>query len=246
MEYTKELQQLGLTEQEAAVYTALLSLGRATGYALAKKCKIDRSGIYFVLQDLREKGLIVVSPHAHRHYYIAKEPYEFLAQKRNDLQNFERVIPEMMSGVSHECNAKTLHFEGTKNASKESLEYILQKSVGKHMYVFIAYSLDDNLSEQEINFVRKNINLPTKYNVTIQAIASDVAQLQLFIDDFKKCNWNMRLLSVEDFGFRSSFAVVGQFVRISSRNRNMSVVIENDEVADAFRQMFQMAWEKGK
>ena len=244
MEYTKQLQQLGLTEQEAQVYIALLGRGRATGYALAMHCGIDRSGIYFVLQGLREKGLIMQSPHAHRHYYIAKSPKEFLIQKRNEVQEFENIVPKLMT-QTQEHDIKTLHFDGASTGSNNSLRYMLENTSSKEGIGFISYT-PGGPPQKVIESVRMMIRLIVELGIHVRAVAPEVDELQLFFNDMNQAGWNIRVLPIEEYAFKSSFFVIGPFMRITSRGRAMSVVIKNDEVADAMRQTFEILWKQGK
>ena len=244
MEYTKQLQQLGLTEQEAQVYVALLGKGRSTGYALAMQCGIDRSGIYFVLQGLREKGLIMQSPHAHRHYYIAKNPKDFLLQKRNEVQEFENIVPQLMQQTQGH-DIKTLHFDGAYTGSKNSMQYILQNTSSKEAVAFISYAPGG--APHKINEIaRSMIRLITEHGIRVRGIVPEADELRIFIDDFKSLEWDIRALPLEEYAFKSSFFVIGPFMRITSRGRAMSAVIKNDEVADAMRQTFEILWKQGK
>ena len=56
-----QLESLGLTKHEAAVYCALLEVERATASALAGPAGVDRTHVYAALKRLRERGLATAS-----------------------------------------------------------------------------------------------------------------------------------------------------------------------------------------
>ncbi|MHA1238925.1 MAG: TrmB family transcriptional regulator [Candidatus Odinarchaeia archaeon] len=58
----RSLRRIGLTEYEAEVYLALLSLGSATASDISKKCRVPISKIYEVIRSLIKRELIEVQP----------------------------------------------------------------------------------------------------------------------------------------------------------------------------------------
>jgi sugar-specific transcriptional regulator TrmB len=56
--FEKYLQEIGLSDKEASVYIALLSVDNDSVLDLASKTKINRTTIYPILESLAQKGLI--------------------------------------------------------------------------------------------------------------------------------------------------------------------------------------------
>ena len=54
----KELEKIGLTEKEAAVYLALLKLGPTTALKIARETGIKRPTVYTTLDALKGRGLV--------------------------------------------------------------------------------------------------------------------------------------------------------------------------------------------
>ena len=52
-----ELQKIGFSDKEAAVYLAGLELGQATILEIAKKAKIKRPTAYVIVEGFIERGL---------------------------------------------------------------------------------------------------------------------------------------------------------------------------------------------
>jgi sugar-specific transcriptional regulator TrmB len=59
--YQDKLLQLGLSEKEAAVYLALLSLGKGTVTSITRKAGINRTTGYDILNALATKGIVSIS-----------------------------------------------------------------------------------------------------------------------------------------------------------------------------------------
>ena len=58
MDLTKDLSQLGLTQNQAKVYLACLQLGVDTVWHIAKFANLKRPTVYLILDDLGQKGLV--------------------------------------------------------------------------------------------------------------------------------------------------------------------------------------------
>ncbi|MFH0854627.1 MAG: helix-turn-helix domain-containing protein, partial [bacterium] len=58
MNYSKDLQQIGLSDKEASVYLAALELGPTNIQALTKKSAIKRSTVYDIIKNLKNHGLM--------------------------------------------------------------------------------------------------------------------------------------------------------------------------------------------
>ena len=63
------LATLGLTEKEVGVFMALSELGKAPAYAISKKTKLARTTIYFVLDSLIQKELIIEETKKNARYF---------------------------------------------------------------------------------------------------------------------------------------------------------------------------------
>ena len=70
------LKNLGLNDKEARAYAALLELGQTTAYAVAERSGLKRPTVYVVLDELRQKGLVLKIPHVKKQLWSAKSPHQ--------------------------------------------------------------------------------------------------------------------------------------------------------------------------
>lgn len=101
---TKNLLDLGMQENEAAAYLALLELGSATVTDVGRKAKMNRTTAYDVLERLSTNGLINKSVTAKKHVYLAEPPsrlkqyYENKKSKAEKyLKKVENLLPALKS-----------------------------------------------------------------------------------------------------------------------------------------------------
>ena len=84
----KELQDIGLSEKEAKVYSAALELGPATADQLAKQSKIVRSTTYVQIESLMKKGLMSTYEEGKKTYFAPESPEllkRFLIKQKEDI-----------------------------------------------------------------------------------------------------------------------------------------------------------------
>ncbi|MBI2673656.1 hypothetical protein HYX19_05315 [Candidatus Woesearchaeota archaeon] len=101
---TKELERLGLTENESKVYLALLQLGSINADPIIKKTGLHRNIVYDNLNRLIDKGLATFVLKTNRRYFEATSTYQLLKliqDKKEDILEREdlakKILPEIES-----------------------------------------------------------------------------------------------------------------------------------------------------
>src|SRR3990167_7744709 len=93
----KNLEQIGLSPKEAQVYLALLSLESSTAYEIAQHCEVKKPTVYVILEDLRQKGLVLKVPHAKKALFAARDISEYLHEQRRKLGAVESIVPQLQA-----------------------------------------------------------------------------------------------------------------------------------------------------
>lgn len=100
----KDLATIGFSENRAAVYSALLELGKGTVSEIARKAGINRTTGYDVLDGLVADGLASVSGKEPKQEYVAEAPEKIrgilerkIENDKNILKSFEGFLPELKS-----------------------------------------------------------------------------------------------------------------------------------------------------
>ena len=95
----RNLEAIGLSEKEARIYLAALSLGSTTAQMLAAKATINRPTTYIMIESLMKRGLMSSVIKGKKRYFTAAEPnqlLELMAGQRKELQKKEEVAREML------------------------------------------------------------------------------------------------------------------------------------------------------
>src|SRR3989338_1739790 len=100
----EQLKHLGLSENEARVYVAMLELGPSLVVEIARKSGINRPTTYVQIESLKKKGLISTQTKGKKQFFIAESPDKLellidnelknIEEKKNELNNF---LPELLN-----------------------------------------------------------------------------------------------------------------------------------------------------
>lgn len=101
----ENLRQLGLSDKEISIYTSLLRYGKLNVSELAKKTRIKRTGLYYVLPNLLDKGLIKKTIKGKRLYYSISDPNDFIEKLHTNTSNLKKELSEFKieKDTSVEC-----------------------------------------------------------------------------------------------------------------------------------------------
>jgi HTH-type transcriptional regulator, sugar sensing transcriptional regulator len=92
---TKQLQEIGLTQNEAAVYLALLEVGETKTGALVKRTHLHRVLIYDSLESLIQKGLASYVIKENRKYFQAADPQRLVDFMQEKQERVKSLLPEL-------------------------------------------------------------------------------------------------------------------------------------------------------
>jgi len=131
------LKELGLSEGQISVYSAVLDFGIGSLNRIHEKTGIERRNIYDILNKLIEKGLISYTIEKGKRTYQCTHPNKILEEiklKKSALQNLEKQLPqihEMFDISKPEIRAEVFRGnEAIKSLLEESLEYKEQYWIG--------------------------------------------------------------------------------------------------------------------
>lgn len=97
-----ELKNIGLSDNEAKVYLAMLELGPAPVLEIAAKASINRPTAYFQIESLKKMGLVSSQNKGAKQLFLAESPdqLEFIINRETKLieqkkTELSKVLPEL-------------------------------------------------------------------------------------------------------------------------------------------------------
>lgn len=244
-ELARTLEQIGLTEKQALVYLALLSLESSTAYEIAQHCEVKRPTVYVILEELRQNGLVLKIPHAKKALFAARDIGEYLAEQRGKLNAVESILPRLYS-LTVAGKPNVYFFNGLRGFA-EAMNYKYDSMKGKTYCSFYGNSADADEGVKQL-YARW----------TPEAVAQGISFKLIFPKEqrenpnfpaVKKLselpNITIRYLDEYTQASHLSIEVAESFVRIDDAKNITATIIDDPATASAMRQIFDIVWNKG-
>ncbi len=240
MTIIEALQNLGLTDKEARVYTALLKRGRCSAYGIAEESGLKKPTTYVILDELIEKGLASRIPRVKKQLFVAKPPEELFAMAEERISLAKSVLPQLKAMREGEKpKPKTLFFEGMKGV-RENFRWENRKMSGKETVGFWAHSGD--ASPELVEFFLENMEDFKKNNNKMKGIVPDDPNFKRFRDTDVEYNRQLKTIPLNEYSASTSVTIGDDFISFFSFKDLQITRIENKKIADTMRQIFEIVW----
>ena len=242
MDSSQVLQNIGLEEKEIAVYTALLELGEATVLSAAKKSGIKRPTAYLVLNSLESKGLVSRVARGSRTFFTPQHPKKIVTEAELRLTELRQFVPQLEAMmVQKDHRPRVMMYEGKNALDKAYDEYFVAK--GEILFM----SNMDLVHEIFARTLQKFDYLSTSPEVSTRELADDSPTTTEYAKRVSGPNRQIRAMPKEFSPFATDIGIFGKTTLITSGKKEyFTVKIESEEIASAFRAMFEAMWQISK
>lgn len=133
------LTDIGLTQNEAAVYFAALSVGPSTVLNISRVAGTKRSTTYSVIETLREKGLIRIEEKGFKQVFVAEDPKHLESVLDHRKEIFTRALPEFSALYNLRGVESVIRYHEGIDGLKAIYERILRDIEPGDKYYIIAH-----------------------------------------------------------------------------------------------------------
>jgi len=249
MPTSKNLESLGLSPDQSTLYLTLLNSGPQSAISLAKLSGVKRTYIYHLCKDLEKENLIKLTLKGRTTLFSAQSPdlllakaQEKKAQAETALITLESLLPELQSKYRLTVTKPTItYYEGESGIIKANLEVLAEK---KEIlaYLIINKSIDTKMD----SFWKKYYDQRLRDDIHVRAITSDTKE---GIEYKKRDQAELRetkLVPNDQFTLAIEKNIVGNKVVFFSTSEGVlnATIIDNKEIADTERAIFELAWQQ--
>lgn len=234
------LKDLGLSEKEAKVYFASLSLGKTTIQKISTFSTVKRTTTYSIVKSLQKRGLIKVVIEGFKKKYLAESPerLEMIIDQRRD--NFLDQLPEFLSVYNLKGGESFIKYyegeEAVKSVYEENIKNI--KPNEDYMVISNAGKVFDIYGKWFDKFVERR----GKLNIKIRMILQDNHWSRDYKKHERNFNQKIRFLPQET-SLVTNLVITPQRVLIHQLNPPVvGIVIENKSVIQMHQQLFEVLW----
>lgn len=251
------LTNIGLTNNEAKCYLALLKFGSLTIQELSAKTGIHRVNLYSVIQGLETKGTVSFTVKGkYRKQIVPTNPrslIELIHKKQRVLKKaelkFTDIIPEL-SGMMRQAKEQTSirYFEGLEGAKQVFNDTLT--AVGDLKGFSNAEFLSEYIPEDWLNDYRRR---KSELGLTGRFIAPDTPKVKNYIrDKYRKFGLEnapeVKVLPAEMFTVFAEMDLFDNKVAIISlsQEEKMGIIIESKIVYNSLSSIFDVMWGMAK
>ncbi len=245
----KYLQDIGLSDKEATTYLTLLQVENASVLDISKKTKLNRSTTYVILGSLAKKGLVSETTIGKKTHYQAESPERlktYVERRKIELEEIQKrlddIIPQI-KGIARESGERPVvkYFEG-KEGIISATDETMRTYVDDRDPMYFIYSRD--LIEQLFPKTEHNKLRERRISRKIKSKAIYVYEKGELSSD----NIGERIkIDGQKYPITCDIAIYKDTVRISVLGgRLSSIFIRSQDVANTFKSIFQIAFDKLK
>lgn len=240
-----DLEQLGLSEEEAKVYLAVLELGGSYVSAIAKKAGVHRVGCYHTLDNLVRKGVVSSLTKDKMKYYAVDSPRILVNQMEERYHQAQKLLPELLSITNAMAYKPKIQYyeglQGIKNIFEDTLtaedEILGYTNLAELPEVMTETYLKDYATRK----IEKGIKTRMLSPISKHALAYTK---KYYPKDFDRNLVEIFFVNPKEFQFEYEINIYGNKVSLVSLNPNelMGMIIESPLYAKTQRAVFNLAW----
>ena len=244
------LSSIGLDEKEVQVYIISMRLGTTRVTQIAKRCKLPRSTVHYICDQLVEKQLMRLSRKGNIKSFTAESPesIRYLLGAQRDQINYKEeelniMLPELERIYNpHTILPKVTYYEGVEGIIK-MFEDVLEANTP----LLGATSITNDIHPEILNYLEKKY-IPKRKALKnmVWAIYNDNPKTREYQKMDKEMNRISLLVPEKDFPFNSCCHIYDGKVVFYSFNENdiTGVMIKNSIIYETQTSLFKLAWER--
>lgn len=242
-----QLEKLGFSQRETAIYLALLELGISSpASTIAKKAQINRTTAYDILNSLAEKGIIISSQKNSGKFYEALPPNKLVSYLKEQSRKYqlmareaeEELLPQLTAKYNQSAKRPKVYFyEGD-----EGLIRVYEETLTSTEEI-LAYASDQANQIAIPWYFPKYYERRTAKKIPIRALFPDTPQDRIRHKKDSQELRQSRILPKHILDFTPEINLFDNKIMIADWKEKLGIIIESEEITKVFKQTFELAWE---
>lgn len=235
----KELQNLGLTRNEAEVFMAMLKVGETKTGPLVKKTGMHRVLIYDALENLIKKGLASSVTKENIKYFQAADPSSIISFIEEKKELAKKILPKLNKiKKSEEGKQKVTMYEGIRGLKSAMSNMIKEIKIRGEHRVFASGNMEPTVGdyyyiyqkEKEKKKIKTKVIYDKSFKKQREIIKATYGTIRFYpMGPFPTDTWiyNDKVLIVT-----------------YTANPPIAVLIQSKETSESYKKVFDSLWIK--
>ena len=243
--YKSELREIGLSDKEAKVYLAALTLGKSTAQEISSQAGVNRATTYVIIESLKQRGLMSSFEQKEKTFFISESPERLMSLLRKEEQaiierqgKIKKIMPELLSIYrSADNKPKVKFYEGKEGLCSIKQEYLKMK--GKEIYNISDLDTYHSYLPPDKNYTKKRI----ERGIRAKLIYISKHEPDKRFNSSEKELRETKFIPFSNFPFRSDITIFDDKVSIESYKENaVGILIEDKHIANSMKAIFDFIW----
>jgi sugar-specific transcriptional regulator TrmB len=237
------LSQVGLNDKEAKIYLLLLEYDSVLASTISRKSGIKRTTVYMVLESLKKKGYVTVFEKSKTLYFKALDPDLILEDFDAKYRQIKQTIPELKKlSKIFKARPNVQYFEGPTGLIR-MMDDTLTASNNE---LLVWSSVDLAWSGPIADYFPEYINRRIEKGIWVKGIFIETDISKQYKDLQEENLREICYLPGDKFPFENEINIYDNKLNIISFKDEIGVIIENEEIANTQKTIFNLAWEYAK
>ena len=236
------MQQLGLSEKQAAIYIAIIKYGPCSITEISSHAKTKRSTTHDCIEELIGRGIINQTFQGARRRFSAADPQCFLAEQKEREKAIKETLPQLNVFYDKLFQHPTLrYFEGIEAMKKAQME-ILESCEKEYFYFGSIKAISSMFGK---NFVEYYVNERVKRGIWSNSLRIKSHELDWhFQQDGEKYLRRLRFMKTPLVGDSVNLCITDRKIFITSSSKECyAMVIESPEMVNLLKFIWQNCWD---
>lgn len=236
----KILENLGLSDNEARVYLASLSLGSTTIMKIAQTAEIKRTTVYSVIDSLKQMGLMKIEVKGFKQLYLAESPDRLDSIISSHREALKGSLPEFMAIYNLKGGESFIKYYEGIEACKTVYENIIKEA--KHGDFLLVVSDQETWYNQDPEYFRSFLERRSKVGLVVRKLLQNSPTIQKLGWGTPKFNEQIKLLPESTKLTTNMFITPRKVVIHQIIPPILAIEIETPSVVQTNKEMFEIMW----
>jgi len=243
---TKVLEDLGLSKNEAKIYTTLLRLGKANSAELARESGIHRINVYDVLNSLISKGIVSYITEEGGRKFKPESPEKLKEILKNRIIELDKILPELLTEYNLKKEPCEITILRGVEGKKSQFEEILRVAKNTKNLVFTPHGLISFSKPPYNKVLRKWYEKLASQNVHSKHLVLDTPNARKSAKMLKGIkNYQVKFSKNLHFSLVSWDVCSNLLFLTFHIDPYVIIRIKCKEIAKAFIDSFELMWKAG-
>jgi sugar-specific transcriptional regulator TrmB len=242
------LRRLGFDDKEAKVYMASLELGPSPVQKIAERASVPRATTYLVLDELRKKGLVTTFDRGKKTFFVAESPHQLsslIADRAAEVQQQQLLLKELVPmldahGQFKESNRPVVRYYEGPGGVKSFVKDAFSRRGGEVLGYLHLDRAEQTLANAGFPLDKVRAHR-AKQSIISRVIYTSTNGLK---PGYSTPERKARFVKEDIFTLPADISIYGNRVVFMPYGAPLrGVVIEDVDIADAMRVLFELVWQ---